>query len=152
MFALARELLADDHPARVVAAFVDGLSAADWAELGVDLHGQALGGPAYHPRALLSIWLYGFMSGTRCARRLEAACREQLPMLWLSGSQQPDHNTLWRFYKQHRERMRGLLQLTVRTARRRRVCRRSCRQRSGSASRSRRRVGSSSSRTAGMPT
>ena len=40
------EVLADDHPARLVAAFVDSLTAAEWAELGVDLAGQALGAPA----------------------------------------------------------------------------------------------------------
>ena len=93
------EVLADDHPARLVAAFVDSLTAAEWAELGVDLGGQALGAPAYHPRALLGIWLYGFMTGVRSARRLETAGREQLALQWLSGYQQPDHNTLWRFYQ-----------------------------------------------------
>ena len=94
------EVLADDHPARLVAALVDSLTAAEWAELGVDLGGQALGAPAYHPRALLGIWLYGFMTGVRSARRLETAGREQLALQWLSGYQQPDHNTLWRFYRQ----------------------------------------------------
>ena len=109
-------LLPGDHPARFVAGFVDSLSRADWAELGVDLSGDALGAPAYHPRALLSIWLYGFMTGVRSSRKLEAACRDQLPYLWLTGNQFPDHNTLWRFYKAHRERMRALLKHTVRTA------------------------------------
>ena len=110
------EVLADDHPARLVAAFVDSLTAAEWAELGVDLGGQALGAPAYHPRALLGIWLYGFMTGVRSARRLETACREQLALQWLSGYQQPDHNTLWRFYREHRHQLRGLLRHTVQIA------------------------------------
>ena len=110
------EVLADDHPARLVAAFVDSLTAAEWAELGVDLAGQPLGAPAYHPRALLGIWLYGFMTGVRSARRLETACREQLALQWLSGYQQPDHNTLWRFYQAHRNQLRGLLRHTVQIA------------------------------------
>ena len=110
------EVLADDHPARLVAAFVDSLTAAEWAELGVDLAGQPLGAPAYHPRALLGIWLYGFMTGVRSARRLETACREQLALQWLSGYQQPDHNTLWRFYREHRNQLRGLLRHTVQIA------------------------------------
>ena len=110
------EVLADDHPARLVAAFVDSLTAAEWAELGVDLAGQPLGAPAYHPRALLGIWLYGFMTGVRSARRLETAGREQLALQWLSGYQQPDHNTLWRFYQQHRNQLRGLLRHTVQIA------------------------------------
>ena len=110
------EVLADDHPARLVAAFVDSLTAAEWAELGVDLAGQPLGAPAYHPRALLGIWLYGFMTGVRSARRLETAGREQLALQWLSGYQQPDHNTLWRFYREHRNQLRGLLRHTVQIA------------------------------------
>jgi len=110
------ELLAADHPARFVAAFVAGLKLAEWTELGIDLEGEVLGAPAYHPRLLLSVWLYGFMSGTRSSRKLERACREQIPFLWLTGRQYPDHNTLWRFYQAHRQAMRNLLKYTVATA------------------------------------
>ena len=62
------ELLPLDHPARFVAEFVDALDRDGWAELGVDIGGDALGAPAYHPRALLSVWLYGFMTGVRSCR------------------------------------------------------------------------------------
>jgi transposase len=110
------DLLPDDHPSRFVAAFIDGLTDAEWADLGVNLEGEALGAPAYHPRALLSVWLYGFMTGLRSSRKLEAACRDQIPYLWLTGWQYPDHNTLWRFYQAHRTQLRGLLRQTVRTA------------------------------------
>ena len=110
------ELLPLDHPARFVAEFVDALDRDGWAELGVDIDGDALGAPAYHPRALLSVWLYGFMTGVRSCRKLEAACRDQIPYLWLTGWQRPDHNTLWRFYKGHRQAMRKLFKHTVRTA------------------------------------
>ena len=49
------------------------------------------------------------MTGLRSSRRLETAGREQLALQWLSGYQQPDHNTLWRFYREHRNQLRGLL-------------------------------------------
>ena len=110
------ELLPLDHPARFVAEFVDALDREDWAELGVDIDGEVLGAPAYHPRALLSVWLYGFMTGVRSCRKLEAACRDQIPYLWLTGWQHPDHNTLWRFYRGNRQAMRKLFERTVRTA------------------------------------
>src|SRR5437868_13923916 len=110
------ELLSEDHPARFVGAYVDALSQETWAELGVLPGGEELGAPAYHPKLLLSVWLYGFMTGLRSSRKLEAACREQLPYLWLTGLQTPDHNTLWRFHEEHRLGMRGLLKHTVRTA------------------------------------
>ncbi len=110
------ELLPLDHPARFVAEFVDALDRGDWRELDVEIEGDPMGAPSYHPRALLSIWLYGFMTGIRSSRKLEAACRDQIPYLWLTGWQHPDHNTLWRFYKGHRQGMRKLFRRTVRTA------------------------------------
>ena len=110
------ELLQLDHPARFVAEFVDALDRDGWAELGVEIKGDPMGAPAYHPRALLSVWLYGFMTGVRSCRKLEAACRDQIPYLWLTGWQHPGHNTLWRFYKGHRQAMRKLFERTVRTA------------------------------------
>ncbi len=110
------ELLPLDHPARFVAEFVDALDREDWGKLEVKIDGEVLGAPAYHPRALLSVWLYGFMTGVRSCRKLEAACRDQIPYLWLTGWQHPDHNTLWRFYRGHRQAMRKLFERTVRTA------------------------------------
>ncbi len=52
------------------------------------------------------------MSGVRSCRKLEVACRDQIPYLW----QHPDHNTLWRFYRGNRQAMRKLFERTVRTA------------------------------------
>ena len=110
------ELLPADHPARFVGEFVDALEEGEWAEVGIDIAGGRLGAPGYHPRGLLSVWVYGFMTGVRSSRKLEGACREQIPYLWLTGCQQPDHVTLWRFYKAHRQGMRKLFERTVRTA------------------------------------
>ena len=110
------ELIPADHPVRFIAEFVDSLDQVTWSQLEVSLDGEALGSPAYHPKALLSVWLYGFMTGTRSSRKLESACRDQMPYLWLTGWQHPDHNTLWRFYQAHRQAMRKLFKYTVATA------------------------------------
>ena len=110
------ELLEAGHPARFVGEFVDALDGEGWAGIGVDKDGDPMGAPAYHPRALLGVWLYGFMTGVRSSRKLEAACRDQIPYLWLTGCQRPDHVTLWRFYRAHRDGMRELLKRTVQTA------------------------------------
>ena len=110
------ELIPDDHPVRFIASFVDTIDNSTWEHMNVNIEGELLGAPAYHPQALLSVWLYGFMTGTRSSRKLEVACRDQMPYLWLTGWQHPDHNTLWRFYKEHRVKMHHLFKLTVRTA------------------------------------
>lgn len=110
------ELVAEDHPVRFIAMFIDSLDEKAWLELGINLDGEVRGAPAYHPRVLLGVWLYGFMSGTRTSRKLEEACRDQITYLWLTGWQKPDHNTLWRFYKEHRNQMKHLFKSTVKTA------------------------------------
>ena len=107
--------VAPDHPVRFLAAYVDGLSEAEWAADGVSPV-KPTGAPTYAPAMLLSVWLYGFMTGIRSARGLEAACRDGVAFQWLTGRQTPDHNTLWRFYRTHRDGMRRLLRRTVRTA------------------------------------
>ena len=92
------ELIPNDHPARFVAEFVDALDRKAWVELGIGIDGEPLGAPAYHPRALLCVWLHGFMTGIRSSRKLEAACRDQVPYLWLTGFQHPDHNIFLNYY------------------------------------------------------
>lgn len=110
------EVIGPEHPARFIGMFVDQMDRVAWATLVIDPQGDPLGAPTYAPAVLLSIWLYGFVTGVRSSRKLEAACRDQLPYLWLSGWQRPDHNTLWRFYQAHRKEMRTLFKRTVRTA------------------------------------
>ena len=73
------ELIPADHPSRFVAEFVDTLNREEWADLGVDLNGEVMGVPAYHPRALLSVWLYGFMTNVRSCRKLEGPAGTSCP-------------------------------------------------------------------------
>ena len=110
------ELVADDHPVRYVARFVETLTEQEWAALGVNPAGHALGAPRYAPALLLRLWLSGFVLGIRSARGLERGCRERFDLYWAAHGQHPDHNTLWRFYAQHRQQMRQLLQATITTA------------------------------------
>jgi transposase len=110
------DLVPADHAVRFVAQYVDGLTAEDWQQLGISWQEGGQGAHGYHPRVLLAAWLWGFISGVRSSRRLEAACSDQLSCLWLTGGQRPDHNTLWRFYQAHRAGMRYLLTDTVRLA------------------------------------
>lgn len=109
-------LIPADHPARFIAALVDALDRPAWLRMGIDPDGGARGPAGYAPRALLGAWLYGLMTGVRTTRRLETACAEHLPLLWLTGEQRPDHNTLWRFYQAHRAGLGNLFAQSVRTA------------------------------------
>jgi transposase len=108
--------VASDHPVRFIDAFVDALDADDWQAMGIRLSPAARGAPAYHPQLLVRAWLAGFMLGIRSSRALETACRDRIPLRWLTANQQPDHNTLWRFYQHYRDGMRLLLRRTVTVA------------------------------------
>jgi transposase len=107
------ELIDVHHAVRFVAAFVDGL---DLRALGFEDGGQTMGAASYEPIVLVSAWVYGFMCGIRSSRGLEKAAHEHIPVMWLLGSQHPDHTTLARFFKSHREAFRDLFKRTVREA------------------------------------
>jgi transposase len=105
--------VAADHPARFLREFVDQL---DLAALGFAMPVAVEGRPPYHPTLLLKIWLYGYYHRIRATRKLEAACREHLSLLWLTGLIAPDHNSLWRFWRDNKKALRHIFKQTVQVA------------------------------------
>lgn len=47
---------------------------------------------------------------------MEQACHDNMAVLWLTGNQHPDHNTIWLFFRNNRESIRKLLKQSVRVA------------------------------------
>ena len=86
------ELIPSNHPVRVVNSVVD--------QLDLDrLYARYRGGGAssYHPRMLLKVLVFGYLSNIYSSRKLEACVQQNIYFMWLSGMQQPDHNTINRF-------------------------------------------------------
>src|SRR3954463_14812861 len=102
-----------DHPVRFIREFVDQ---QDLAKLGFAMPISLEGRPAYAPGLLLKIWLYGYHHRIRSTRRLEVACRDQLPLLWVTGMIAPDHNSLWRFWRDNQRALRELFKQSVKVA------------------------------------
>lgn len=102
-----------DHPARFLREYVDQL---DLVALGFAQPMAQEGRPPYAASLLLKIWLYGYYHRIRSTRKLEVACREQLSLLWLSGLIQPDHNSLWRFWRDNQKALRALFKQSVQVA------------------------------------
>jgi transposase len=102
-----------DHPARFLREFVEQL---DLPALGFAMPAAVEGRPPYHPSLLLKIWLYGYYHRIRSTRKLEVACREHLSLLWLTGLIQPDHNSLWRFWRDNQKALRHIFKQTVQLA------------------------------------
>ena len=83
------ELIALFHPVRVVNEVIESvnLEALEKAYKGG-------GTSSYHPKMLLKILVYGYVSNVYSSRKLEAAAKENIHFMWLAGMQQPDHNTI----------------------------------------------------------
>jgi len=56
-----------------------------------------VGASAYEPRVLLKLILLAYSHGIVSSRGMEAACRDNVQFIALSGDSQPDHSTLATF-------------------------------------------------------
>lgn len=62
---------------------------------------------SYHPRMLLKVLVYAYINNIYSSRKIEAALKENIHFMWLSGMSRPDHNTINRFRS---ERLKKVLQ------------------------------------------
>jgi transposase len=111
------EWVGPDDPARFIREYVRELDLRSIRGQ-EDLAGErdSAGRPHYSFELLLSIWLYAYVYGLRGSREVERVCRTLLPLVWLAGTHQPDHNTLWRFWDRHREQLHAIFVQGVKVA------------------------------------
>jgi transposase len=88
----------------------------DLKELGFRQRTSEDGRPNYASDLLLKAWLYGYFHKIRATRVLEKACLNDIGLLWLTGLQKPDHNTLWRFWGENRRALRGVFKRGLKIA------------------------------------
>jgi transposase len=87
-----------EHLARFVAELVDEhLDLSRFREA----HTEAKGAPPYDPRLMVRLLLYGYCTGVRSSRRLEAACTDVVAFRWLAAGTAPDFRSIARFRKRH---------------------------------------------------
>ena len=86
------EMIEPGHPVRIVDEIIDNV---DDTSLLKQYKGG--GSSSYHPRMLLKVLIYSYLRNIYSSRKMEAALKENIHFMWLSGMSQPDHNTLNRF-------------------------------------------------------
>jgi len=89
--------ICEDHPVRVIDAFVNALDLTD-SGFGRTAPAQT-GRPGYHPSVLLKLFIYGYMNRVASSRRLEREAGRNVEVMWLTGRLAPDHKTIADFRK-----------------------------------------------------
>jgi len=107
-FLSLRQAVADDPELLAFDAAVDQL---DFAKLEAR-YGQ-VGHPAFAPRLMFKVMVYGYCHGLRSSRQLDRACRHDDAFRFLAHGLQPDFRTLCRFRRNHGADFAGLFEQTV---------------------------------------
>lgn len=102
-----------DHPARFIRDFVDIL---DLDEMGFKVKNNLDGRPSYSEDLLLKVMLYCYLKRVRSFRMMEEACRDNMALIWLTGNNVPDHNTIWRFVRDNKSALKEVYRKTVKVA------------------------------------
>ena len=95
------ELIAENHPVRIVAEVIEKIDIKP-------IHRKYKGGgtSSYHPRLLLKLLVYGYLSNVYSSRKQEEQAGSNIYFMWLCGLKNPDHNTINRFRS---KRLTGVL-------------------------------------------
>lgn len=107
-------LLAADHRARAVWAYVEGLDLSPLYEQIKAVEGHA-GRPGIDPAIVLALWLYATLEGVGSARALDRLCREHDAYRWICGGVGVNYHSLADFRVSHGEFLDRLLTHSVAT-------------------------------------
>jgi transposase len=105
-------LIAADHPARIVWAYVEGLDLAPLYDRIKAVEG-APGRAPIDPKILMALWLYATIEGIGSARHLDQLCRDHSAFQWIAGDVSTNYHTLADFRTDHVELLDGLLTKSV---------------------------------------
>lgn len=103
----------ENNEVRIIDLFVDSLKLENF---GFRTHFPETGRPAYHPKVLLKLYIYGYMNQVRTSRNLEKETKRNIEVMWLLNSLSPDHNTISNFRRDNEKAIRKVFRATVQVA------------------------------------
>ena len=86
------DFIPENHPVRIVNAILDNF---DISEIESTYKGG--GTTSYHPRMLLKVVVYAYLTNVYSGRRMASLLEENVIFMWLSGMNRPDFRTINRF-------------------------------------------------------
>ncbi len=108
------DYITHDNPARVIEAYVKSLDIQKLGFQRANSNPGGVGRPAYDPRDLLMLYLYGYMNRIRSSRKLEIEAGRNLELMWLLKKLKPDFKTIADFRKDNPKALKGVFkQFTV---------------------------------------
>lgn len=97
----------DESDARLIDAFVENL---DLESLNITKSKAASEGrPAYDPRSMLKLYIYGAEHSIRSSRKLAEACRLNVEVKWMISGVTPDFRTISDFRKSNITALKTIL-------------------------------------------
>jgi len=104
--------LPDDHRARLVWAFVEGLDLSEFYDR-IKARDAVAGRPATDPQVVLAVWLYATLEGIGSARAIDRLCRQHAAYRWLCGGAPINHDLLAEFRRQNAALLDRLLTQSI---------------------------------------
>src|ERR1700747_2013937 len=100
--------LPDDHRARLVWAFVEGLDLSEFYDR-IKARDAVAGRPATDPQVVLAVWLYATLEGIGSARAIDRLCQQHAAYRWLCGGAPINHDLLATFRRENARLLDRLL-------------------------------------------
>jgi len=94
------EYVSNDHSVRAIEEYVELLNMVTLGFTKAALV-RTDGQPAYHPKLLLKIYIYGYLNKIRSSRKLETEIKRNIEMMWLCAGLQPSYKTIADFRKEN---------------------------------------------------
>ncbi len=104
------QIINKDNEVRIIDLFVDSLKLEDYHFV---MKTTKEGRPAYHPKDLLKLFVYGYLNHIRSSRQLEKECRRNIELMWLMKQLAPDHNTISNFRRDNEKAIKKVFRYTV---------------------------------------
>jgi transposase len=100
------DFITEDNPVRAIDVFVDGL---DLNKLGfAQTEPSVMGRPAYNPRDLLKLYIYGYFNKIRSSRKLMKESQRNLELFYLLRRLTPDFRTIADFRKNNAKALKAV--------------------------------------------